>query len=135
VLPNIILPSVVHPVGGTQSVSVATRQSDEEVEMVSRQTRLSHTSPPTPSHEDFKIGSGDVTVFPVAQSTNRLPDVFELIATQLRTTSLREVTHVPMTPAAIGNLAGATKRNSRVLRKNLQPLTKRASKKKVVSKK
>jgi hypothetical protein len=40
-----------------------------------------------------------------------------------------------MTPAAIGNLAGATKRDSRVLRKHLQPLTNRASKKKVVSKK
>jgi hypothetical protein len=35
-LPDIKLPNVVHPVGATRSVAVATRQSDEEVDMVSR---------------------------------------------------------------------------------------------------
>jgi hypothetical protein len=36
VIPNIKLPNVVHPARATQSVNVATRQSDEEVDMVSR---------------------------------------------------------------------------------------------------
>jgi hypothetical protein len=134
-IPDIMLPNVVHPVGATQSVDVATRQSDEEVDKVSRRQCLSHTSSPTPSLQDYKIGPGDLTVFPVDPSKTHLPAVFEPIATRLRTTRLREVTHVPMTPAATGNLEGATKRSSRVLRKNLEPLTKRASKKKVVSKK
>jgi hypothetical protein len=75
------------------------------------------------------IGPGDLTDFPVDPSTTRCPAVFEPIATLLRTTCLREVTQVPMTPASIGNLAGATQHNNRALRKKLQPLTKRRSKK------
>jgi hypothetical protein len=134
-LPNIKLPNSVHPVGATQSGAVASRQSDEEVDKVARRQRLSHTSSPTPSLDDYKIGPRDLTVFPADPSKTHLPAIFEPIATRLRTTSPREVTHVPMTPAAIGNLAGARKCNSRVLGKHLQPLTKRASKKKVVSKK
>jgi hypothetical protein len=135
VLPDVMLPNAAHPFGATQTVDVATLQSDEEVDKVSHRQRLAHTSSPTPSHEYYKIGPGDFTVFPVGPSTTRLPAVFEPIATRLRTTSLHEVTHVPMTPAAIGNLAGATKRNSSVLCKNLQPLTNRAPKNNVVSKK
>jgi hypothetical protein len=95
---------------------------------------LSHASSPTPSLEDYKSGPGDLTVFPADPSKIHVPVVFEPIATCLRTTRPREVTNVPMTPAAIDNLAGATKRDSCVPRKHLQPLTKRASKKKVLSK-
>jgi hypothetical protein len=135
VLPDLMLPNVAHPVGATQTVAVATRQSDEEVDKVSHRKRFPHTSSPTPSHEDYKIGPRDLTVFLVDPITTQLPAVFEPIATRLRTTRMREFTHVPMAPAAIGNLAGATKRNSRVLCKHLQPLTNRASKNKVVSKK
>jgi hypothetical protein len=132
-LPDIKLPNVVHPVGPTQSVDVATRQSDEEVYKVSRLQRLSHTSSRTPSLEDYKIEPDDLAVFPADPSKTNLPVVYEPIATRLRTTCLSEVTHVPMKPAEMYNLAGATKRNSHFLRKHLQPLTKRASKKKVVS--
>jgi hypothetical protein len=133
-LPDIKLPNVVHPVGATRSVDASTRQSDEEVD-ISRRQRLSHASSPTPSLEDYKIGPGDLTVFPADPIKICVPGFFEPIATRLKTTRPREATNVPMTPAAIGNLTGATKRDSRVLRKHLQPLTKRASKKKVVSKK
>jgi hypothetical protein len=96
---------------------------------------LSRASSPTPSLEDYKIGPGDLTFFPAYPSKTHVPRFFEPIATRQRTTRPREVTNVAMTPAAIGNLAGAAKCNSRVLSKHLQPLTERASKKKVVSKK
>jgi hypothetical protein len=75
-LPGIKLPNAVHPVGATQSVAVATRQSDEEVDKVSRQQRLTHTSSLTPSLEDYKIGPGDLTVFPADLSKTHLPAVF-----------------------------------------------------------
>jgi hypothetical protein len=47
-LPDINLPNVVHPVGATRSVAVATRQSEKEVAMVSRRQSLSLASSPTP---------------------------------------------------------------------------------------
>jgi hypothetical protein len=134
-LTDIKLPNIVHPAGATRSVDVATRQSDEEVDMVSRRQCLSRTSSPTPSLEDYKIGPGYLTVFPADPRKTHVSDFFEPITTRLRTTRPREVTNVPMRPAAIGNLAGATKRNIHVLRKHIQPLTKRASKNKVVIKK
>jgi hypothetical protein len=80
-LPEIKLPNVVHPVGATQSVAVATRQSDEEVDMVSRRQRLSRASSPTPSLEDYKIGPGELTVFPADPSRTHVPGFFEHIAT------------------------------------------------------
>jgi hypothetical protein len=98
-LPDIKLPYVVHPVGATQSVVVATRQSDEEVDKVLRRQHLSHASSPTPSLEDYKIGPGDLTVFTADPSKTHLPAVFEPIATRIRTTRPREVTNVTMTPA------------------------------------
>jgi hypothetical protein len=98
-IPNIKLPNVVHPVGATQSVVVATRQSDEKVDKVSRRQHLYHASSPTPSLEDYKIGPGDLTVLPADPIKTYLPAVFEPIATRLRTTRPREVTHVPMTPS------------------------------------
>jgi hypothetical protein len=51
-LPDIKLPNVVHPVGATKSVAVATRKSDDEFHMVSRRQRFSRASSPTPSLED-----------------------------------------------------------------------------------
>jgi hypothetical protein len=118
-LHNLMLPNVAHPVGTTQTVAAATtRQSDEEVDKVSRRQRFSHTSSTAPSHEDYYIGPGDLTVFPVDPSITHRPAVFEPIATRLRTPRLRELTKVQMRPAAIGNLAGATKHKHCVLRKN-----------------
>jgi hypothetical protein len=73
VLPDIKLPNVFHPSGATQSVAVATMQSDEEVDMVSRRQRFSRASSPTPSLEDYKIGPGDLTVFPAAPSKVHVP--------------------------------------------------------------
>jgi hypothetical protein len=80
-LPDIKLPNVVHPVGATRSVAVATRQSDEEVDMVSRRQRLSCASSPTPSLEDYKIGPGYLTVSPVDPRKTHVPGFFEPIAT------------------------------------------------------
>jgi hypothetical protein len=77
-LPDIKLPNAVHPVGATQSVGVATRQSDEEVDKVSRQKCLSRASSPTPSLEDYKIESGDLTVFPADSHKTHVPGVNEL---------------------------------------------------------
>jgi hypothetical protein len=65
---------------------------------------FSRTLSPTPSQEDYKIGLGDLNAFPVARNTNRRPAVFEPIEIRLRTTHPQDVTHVPMTPAAVGNL-------------------------------
>jgi hypothetical protein len=72
-LPDINLPNVVHQVGAARSVVVATRQSDEEVDMVSRRKILSLVSSPTPSLKDYKIGPGDLTVFPADPSKTYVP--------------------------------------------------------------
>jgi hypothetical protein len=75
-LPDIKLPNVVHPVGATRSIDVSTRQSDEKVDMVLRRQCLSHASSPTPSLEDYKIGPGDLTVFPADPSRIHVPGFF-----------------------------------------------------------
>jgi hypothetical protein len=130
-LSNVMLPNVADPVGTTYAVAAATTmQSDEEVKKVSRLQRFSRISSPTPSQEDYIIGPGYLTVFHVAQNANRRPAVFEPIATRVRTTRPREVTQVPVTPAVIGNLAGAIKWNNHVLHKKQQPLTKKGSERK-----
>jgi hypothetical protein len=64
-----MLPNVASQVCTTHTIAAATtRQYDEEVKKVSRLQRFSHTSSPTLSQEDYKIGPGDLNVFPVAQT-------------------------------------------------------------------
>jgi hypothetical protein len=75
-LTYIKLPNVVHPVGATGSVDVTTRQSDEEVDMVSRRQRLSRASSLTHLLEDYKIGPGDLTVFPDNPIKTDMPGFF-----------------------------------------------------------